>query len=68
MEILEVLKEDYQLRILFFFFSLKKLFLAMLGLSRCARTFSSCDEWGLFFTVAFGLLIVVASLVVAHGL
>jgi len=51
----------------FFFLSLKKLFLAMLGLSCCARTFSSCGEWGLFFIVAFGLLIVVASLGWALG-
>ena len=67
MEIFKVLKEDYQLRI-HFFLSLKKLFLALLELSCCARTFSSCGKRGLLFIVAFGLLIVVASLVVEHGL
>ena len=44
------------------------LFLAVLGLCRCAQAFSNCDERGLFFTVVRGLLIVVASLVVEHGL
>ena len=43
-------------------------FLAVLGLRCCARTFSSCSEWGLLFVVVRGLLIVVASLVVEHRL
>ena len=44
------------------------LFLAVLGLRFYARAFSSCGERGLRFIVARGLLIVVASLVVEHGL
>ena len=43
------------------------LFLAVLGLRCCARAFSSCSEWGLLFVAVRGL-IVVASLVVEHGL
>ena len=56
---------------LFFFYKfiyLIYLFLAVLGLRCCARAFSSCGEWGLFFVVVCGLLIAVASLVVEHGL
>ena len=30
--------------------------------------FSSCNEWGLFFIVACGFLIPVASPIAAHGL
>ena len=48
---------------LFFFF-----FLAALGLRCCAWAFSSCSERGLLFIAVRGLLIVVASLVVEHGL
>ena len=44
------------------------LFLAVLGLPCCAWTFSGCGEWGLLFVAVCGLLIVVASLVVEHGL
>ena len=44
------------------------IFLAVLGLCCCARAFSSCSEQGLLFIVVGGLLIVVASLVVEHGL
>ena len=44
------------------------LFLAVLGLCCCARAFSSCSEWGLLFIAVLGLLIVVASLLVEHGL
>ena len=51
-----------------FFLSLKKLFLAALGLRCCAWAFSSCSERGLLFVVVRGLLIVVASLVTEHGL
>ena len=56
-------------------------FLAVLGLSCCARAFSSCGKRGLLFVVMCGLLIAVASLcceawalgaqaslVAAHGL
>ena len=42
--------------------------LAALGLCCCARAFSSCGERGLLFIAVRGLLIVVASLVVEHGL
>ena len=44
------------------------LFLAALGLRRCARAFSHFGERGLLFIVVRGLLIAVASLVVEHGL
>ena len=51
--------------VFFFFFFF---FLAALGLRGCARAFSTCGEQGLLFIVVRGLLIVVASLVVEHGL
>ena len=55
--------------ILFFvLFKLINLFLAVLGLCCCARAFSSCSERGLLFTAVSGLLIVLASLAVEHGL
>ena len=59
----KILKWAYQLQ-------LKKiyLFLAMLGLRCCTQAFSSCGEWGLLFVAVHRLLIVVASLVVEHGL
>ena len=44
------------------------LFLSALGLRCCAHTFSTCGEWGLLFIAVRGLLIVVASLVLEHGL
>ena len=44
------------------------LFLAVLGLHCCARAFSSCGEQGLFFVAVCGLLILMTSLVVEHGL
>ena len=44
------------------------LFLAVLGLHCCEQTFSSCSEWGLLFARLPRLLIVVASLIVEHGL
>ena len=43
-------------------------FLAVLGFRCCTWAFSSCGEWGLLFVVVHGLLIVVASLVIEHGL
>ena len=49
----------------FFFLSY---FLAVLGLHCCTQAFSSCNEWGLLFIVACGLLIAVASLVGEHKL
>ena len=44
------------------------LFLAALGLGCCVRAFSCCGKRGLLFVAVPGLLIVVASLVVEHGL
>ena len=44
------------------------LFLAALGLHCCAWAFSSCGERGLLLVVVHELLIVVASLIVEHGL
>ena len=44
------------------------LFLAVLGLRFCARTFSSCGKRGPFFIAVRGPLTVVASLVVEHRL
>ena len=44
------------------------LFMAVLGLRCCAQAFSSYGEQGLLFVAVHGLLIVVASLVVEHGL
>ena len=52
------------LKIYYFF----KFIVVALGLHCCARAFSSCGERGLLFVVLHGLLIVVASLVVEHGL
>ena len=51
--------------LLLFFFNL---FLAALGLPRCAWAFSSCGERGLLFVAEHGLLIAVAYLVAEHGL
>ena len=53
--------------LLFFFFHVYRvitsfcLFLVALGLHCCAWAFSSCGEWGLFFTALHRLLIVVVS-------
>ena len=43
-------------------------FLGALGLHCSPQAFSSCGERGLLFIVVCGLLIVVASLIVEHGL
>ena len=43
-------------------------FLAVLGLSRCVKAFSSCGKWGLLFTAVCGLLAAVPSLVAERGL
>ena len=51
-----------------FIINLFILFLAALGLHCCVWAFSSCGKWGLLFVVVHGLLIVVVSLVVEHGL
>ena len=60
----------YGFKHLFFLFFKKfiYLFLAALGLCCCTRAFSSCGEQGLLFIAVHELLIVVASLVVEHGL
>ena len=42
--------------------------MAVLGLRFCEQAFSSCGEQGLLFIVVLGLHIVVAYLVVEHGL
>ena len=47
---------------------LKFFFWVVLGLHCCSWAFSSHGEWGLLFVAVRGLLIVVASLVVEHGL
>ena len=56
----------------FFFFILKFIYLFIFGcvgsLLLCAGFLSSYGEWGLLFFAVRGLLIVVASLVVEHGL
>ena len=44
------------------------LFLAELGLCCCVQAFSNCSKRGLLFVAVHRLLIVVASLVVEHGL
>ena len=51
---------------LYFFITLFCLFI--FGLRCCAQAFSSCGKRGLLFVSVHGLLIVVASLVVEHGL
>ena len=51
-----------------FFFKKTYLFLAALGLRCCAWAFSSCSEQGLLFVAVCGLLTVMTSLVVEHGL
>ena len=51
-----------------FFLKFIYLFLAVLGLRCCARTFSNCGEQELLFVAVRGLLIAVTSLVVEHGL
>ena len=58
----------YYCFILFLFLINFYLFLSALGFRCCARAFSSCSERGLLFVAVRGLLIVVASLVVEHGL
>ena len=51
-----------------FCFVLINLFLAVLGLCCWVRAFSSCGEQGLLSVAVRGLLSVVASLAVEHGL
>ena len=42
--------------------------MAVLGLSSCARAFSSCGKWGLLFIAVRGPLTIAASLVAEHRL
>ena len=58
----------YSHKSFFFFYKFIYLFFGVLGLRCCAQAFSSCGEQGLLFVAVRGLLIVVASLVVEHGL
>ena len=60
----------YLLNFLFLitFIYLFYLFLAVLGLRCCARALSSRGEWGPLFIAVHGPLMVVAPLVVEHGL
>ena len=53
---------------LFIYYFLKILFLAALGLHCCAPAFPSCRERELLFVAVHGLLVVVASPAVEHGL
>ena len=64
----EIRSSKFSNIILFFYKFIYFIFLAALGLCCCAWGFSSCDERGLLFIAVRGLLIVVASLVVEHGL
>ena len=52
----------------FFFFNFICLFMAVLGLSFCARAFSSCGKRGPLFIAVCGPLTIVASLVAEHRL
>ena len=47
---------------------LLKSFLAVLGLRGCMRAFSACREWELLLIAVHGLPIVMAFLLVEHGL
>ena len=42
--------------------------MAVLGLSSCARAFSSCGKWGPLFITVRGPLTIAASLVAEHRL
>ena len=42
--------------------------MAVLGLSFCARAFSSCGKWGPLFIAVRSPLTIAASLAVEHGL
>ena len=66
------LNVDYFSPLIFYFFYkviyFMYLLLAALGLCCCAQAFSSCGERELLFVAVHGLLTMVASLVVEHGL
>ena len=53
---------------LFIYLFIYYLFLPVWGLCCCARAFSSCNEQGILFVAAQGVLIAVASLIAEHGL
>ena len=53
---------------LYFYYLFIYLFLAVLGLHFCARTFSSCGKQGPLFIAVRGPLTIVASLVAEHRL
>ena len=57
-------------KVFFFFFNylFTYLFLAVLGLRFCARTFSSCGEWGPLFIAVREPLTIAASLAAEHRL
>ena len=62
---------NYGLGISAFFFNFYLfiyLFMALLGLSFCARAFSSCSKWGPLFIAVRGPLTVAASVVAEHRL
>ena len=65
-ESLKQIFKNYLFIYLFIYFIY--LFLAALGLRRCAQAFSSCGERGLLFVMVCGLLIAVASLVAEYRL
>ena len=71
LKILSKCRENFG-RVLFCLFFKKilfvYLFLAALGHGCCVWAFSSCSEQGLLFVAVCRLLIVVASVVVEHGL
>ena len=54
--------------ILFYLFIYLFLFMAVLGLSSCARAFSSCGKRGPLFIAVRGPLTIAASLVAEHRL
>ena len=60
-------KPQVQINSIQFFFLINS-FLAVLVLSRCARAFPSCCEWGALSVVVHRLLISVASLAAEHKL
>ena len=66
--LLEVGWCDFNLKVSVFFFFLICLFLAVLGLHCCTRVFSSCSEQDCALVEVLGLPVVVASLIVQHGL
>ena len=52
--------------LLYFFIFIYLFILAVLGLYRCMRAFSSCGKWGLLFVTVLRLLTAVVSLAAEH--